>query len=118
MEIIEQTYRSVTLGAVVRPFSEAAAVENRGYSLGLQRVLTDFGAEVSFAKAAEKVNEHYGIRVPESAVRRLTLGHAEQIKEAEVLASQLPQEGVEQVIGQTDGCLIPIVKTEENGEVL
>lgn len=79
--------------------------------------MSDFGAEVSFAKAAEKVEEHYGIEVPESAVRSITLEHAEKIKEAEVLETQLPQEGVEQVIAQTDGCLIPIVKSDETKEV-
>lgn len=106
----------MAIGALARPFSQAAAVENRGYSCGLQRVMTDFGAEVSFAKAAEKVAEHYGIEVPESAVRNITLAHAEQIKEAAVLESQLPQGGVELVIGQTDGCLLPLVKTDEKKE--
>ena len=46
-----------------RTFSAAAAVRCRGYSLGLQRLLTDFGADHSFAQAVAKVKEHYLIEV-------------------------------------------------------
>jgi hypothetical protein len=45
----------------------------------LQRVLVDFGAEHSFAKATERVREHYRIEVPVEAVRRYTLGHGVKV---------------------------------------
>jgi hypothetical protein len=93
----------------------AAEVTCRGYSLGLQRILTDFGADHSFAQASTKVKEHYRIEVPISAARSYTFKHAIQIKECEVEANSLPRGGVAQVIAQTDGCLIPIVKTAKKG---
>ena len=64
----EQRYRLGREGAELRPFAVAVGVECRGYSLPLQRVLVDFGAEESFGRAVERVREHYGIEVPASAV--------------------------------------------------
>lgn len=100
---------------LLRPFSAAAAVRCRAYSLGLQRVLTDFGADHSFAQAAAKVKEHYLIDVPISAARKHTHRHAEQIKQMETPSDDLPERGVTQVIAETDGCLIPIVKIAAKG---
>jgi len=60
----------------MRPFCESAGVECRGYSEGLQRAMTDFGADEAFAGAATKLKEHYGIEVPVSAVRGFTEAHA------------------------------------------
>ena len=44
-----------------RPFVESAQVANRHGSQPLQRVVTDFGAEVSFAQAVTRLHEHYGV---------------------------------------------------------
>jgi hypothetical protein len=98
---------------MLRPFCESADVGCRSYSLGLQRVLTDFGADESFAKAAAKVKEHYRIEVPESGVRQVTHKHASNSKQQEELETRLAEKGVGQVIAETDGCLIPIVRIEE-----
>jgi len=100
---------------LLRPFSAAAEVVCRGYSLGLQRVLTDFGADHSFAQAAAKVREHYLIEVPISAARNHTQKHAAQIQESEPPPASLPVGGVAQVIAETDGCLVPIVKIAAKG---
>lgn len=54
----------------VRPFEKAAHVICRGYSLPLQRVMTDFGADESFSGAAKKIKEHYGIEVSVLATHR------------------------------------------------
>ncbi len=83
--------------------------------MGLQRVLTDFGADHSFAQAAAKVKEHYLIEVPTSAARQHTQRHAAQMRETEPETASLPAGGVAQVIAETDGCLIPIVKIAEKG---
>jgi hypothetical protein len=81
-------------------------------------VLTDFGCEHSFAKAAESVQEHYGIEIGASAVRTVTLEHAQRAREQlEKGYAQsfrvLPNVGAEQVIAQTDGTMI---RTVEPGE--
>jgi len=83
--------------------------------MGLQRVLTDFGADHSFAQAAAKVKEHYLIEVPTSAARQHTQKHAAQMREVAPERASLPAGGVAQVIAETDGCLIPIVKIAEKG---
>lgn len=85
----------------------------RGYSEPLQRVLVDFGAEESFGRAVERVREHYGIEVPESAIRTQTQTHgAAMAAGAEQLLAELgPEAGVELMITETDGSMIPIVTT-------
>ena len=44
IEIIEQIFLCVKTGKVIRPFSSSAQIHCRGYSLPLQRAITDFGA--------------------------------------------------------------------------
>lgn len=78
-------------------------------------MLTDFGADHSFAQAAAKVKEHYLIEVPASAARKQTQQHAAQMKAGEPATTSLPKGGVPQVIAQTDGCMIPIVKIATKG---
>lgn len=115
IRIQEQTYRYRRTQKLLRPFSQAAAVACRGYSLGLQRVLTDFGADHSFAQAVAKVKEHYLIDVPISGVRRQTQKHAAQIRQSQPATVSLPAGGAVQVIAETDGCMIPIVKIAAKG---
>ena len=97
----------------MRPFSVAAEVKCRGYSEPLQRVLVDFGAEESFGRAVERVREHYGIEVPESAIRTQTEAHGAQIGAASepLLTGLGPEPGVALLITETDGSMIPIVAT-------
>ena len=95
---------------LVRPFSNSAQISCRGYSQLLQRRITDFGSDVSFGKAVKKINEHYGIIIPESSIRLITQKHGKNLLE-------LPQEnlesanneGVKQTVVETDGCMIPKV---------
>lgn len=106
----EQLWRSGT--HTQRPFSAAAQVQPRGCSRRLQRALTDFGADHAFAKAAAKMQEHYGISVPVERARTVTLHHAH------VLAAQVPQpvrtlpaHGAERIVAEADGTMMPIVDT-------
>jgi uncharacterized protein UPF0236 len=94
-------------GAQLRPFSLGAGIQNRGYSQRLQRVMVDFGAEHSFAKAAERIQEHYGIEVPVEAIRQHTLHHGRRI-------GQIPVESAcaaQTLIVQMDGTMIPVVQS-------
>jgi hypothetical protein len=80
----------------------------------LERVLTDFGSEHSFARATQSVEEHYGIKLGASAVRVATLKHAQRAQkklEEDYRESfrVLPAVGASQVIAEADGTLIRTV---------
>lgn len=95
----------------LRPLPERIGVTSRGRSGRLQRVLTDFGCELSFARAAQSVREHYGFDIGATAVRTATLHHARRAQ-ARLEADYkepfrlLPPAGVAQVIAQADGTMI------------
>jgi len=90
-----------------------AGIKHRGYSTGLQRVITDFGADNPFAKVQQKLEEHYRITVPKEAPRTITLNHAAQIQKLD--KSKVNKENVAQavVITETDGAMVPIVRTKK-----
>jgi len=80
----------------------------------LQRAITDFAADVSFAQARAKLREHYGFEIGESTIERITLGHAEIMLEASEADPDFPEApGVSKpIIVQTDGGMIPIVEPD------
>jgi hypothetical protein len=89
----------------------------------LQRAMVDFGAGSSFSEAAEKkLLEHYGITVPVSILREITLKHAAamEIEQKEANSEvEMPQEpGVKTIIAEMDGSMVPVVsiKPQEAGE--
>ena len=82
-------------------------------SLGLERVLTDFGADSSFAKTVVKVKEHYGVQVSESAVCRVTEKHGYLMQREMEAEPRMPPQGVKELLGETDGSFIPIVEIAE-----
>lgn len=99
----------------LRPLPGRLGVSPCGRSRRLDRVLTDFGCEHSFARAADSVLEHYGFEIGVSAVRTATLEHAQRAREQ--LAAQyaqpfrqLPAVGNEHVITQADGTMICTVQ--------
>lgn len=81
----ELTLRTPTLHSL-RPFAQRARVCCRGKSARLQRAMTDFGIEKSFAAGNRQLLEHYGFGLNASAIRAVTLQHARraaQMLEAE-----------------------------------
>ena len=102
------------VGAQERPFCTRAQIKQNGYSLPLQRALTDFGADESFAAASGKAREHYGIEVPVSGARQQTLVHAKAIAGVE---HEPPKVAVETLITETDGSMLPIVTPTTDPQV-
>ncbi len=97
----------------LRPFVAGARVHHRGVSRPLQRVVTDFAADVPFARAMDKLVEHYGVLLSESVIRRITLAHARNIFEADVPQEEWPAvPGMEQIIAEMDGGLVPIMEPD------
>jgi hypothetical protein len=107
--VLEQRLRAGRRGAQVRPFCAQAQISARVYSMPLQRVLSDFGADHSFGEAVKKVREHYGVEVPASSVRARTLAHAKAIG---AVQHQPPSRPVHTVVTQMDGTMLPIVETK------
>ena len=109
--VMEQVFKWE--GSTWRPFSESAGVTCRSHSQLLQRRLTDFGSEKSFARAAEQVKEHYGIEVSPSAVRKITETHGQALHgQPKFLQGETALEPKEQIIVETDGTMIPIVTVD------
>ena len=81
----------------------------------LQRIITDSGAEVPFGQIPAKVQEHQGITVPVSSAQAITQQHAQQIFQTQLnnLKTDIPAiNGVECLIVEMDGSMIPIVITK------
>jgi hypothetical protein len=96
--------------------SAQLGIKSGAWSRRLQRVLTDFGAERSFAQAAAQFQEHYGWAVSSSRLRRVTLFHAGQLAAAEpVTTAILPKRGTAQIITSADGTMLPVVDTDGPG---
>ena len=95
----------------LRPLPARLGVSSGGRSRRLDRVLTAFGCEHSFAQAAGSVLEHYGFEISASAVRVATLKHAQRARqqletEYGKTFRELPVIGSEHVITQADGTMI------------
>lgn len=114
MEVRERLWRSQTKN-YVRPLPQRLGVTPRGRSARLERVLTDFGCEKAFGRAAQSVREHYGFEIGVSAVRTATLEHAHRAREKLREHYQqpfrvLPAVGAEHIIAQVDGTMICTVQ--------
>jgi hypothetical protein len=78
----------------------------------LQRLITDFGADIPFAQIPQKMQEHHGISVPVSSAQSITQQHAQNILDGQSLETEFREGGnAEVVITQIDGSMIPIVET-------
>lgn len=69
--------------------------------------MVDFGAEHSFAKAAQRIEEHYGIEIPVEAIRQHTLQHGRRINQISAESAGAAQT----LIVQMDGTMIPVVQS-------
>lgn len=109
--MIEPQYRRGTRR--IRPFADSAGVSARGCSRLLQRAATDFGADVSYAQAMDKLVEHYGVVLGESTIRRITQHHGRCMHERSRGCPQgLPEKvtGAQTFIVEADGSMVPTVR--------
>jgi hypothetical protein len=107
----EKVYRNKSSNQEIRPFQRLTQVSHRGYSLKLERASVDLGADVPFRKADHKLQEHYGISIGETAIRRISLKHAKQAKAYEEKAKPMPKlKKDDQILSETDGSMIPVIE--------
>ncbi len=76
--------------------------------------MSDFGADHSFAEAAHKVQEHYGVELPSSGLRQCTLVHA---RASGAVPHTAPKQPAETLITEMDGTMLPIVATKSGPEL-
>ena len=112
LEVEEDQWRLGRRGKLLRPFMARTGLAARGTSRRLQRVLTDFGAEESFSRAAERVREHHGVGVAVSRLRRQTLRHGAQMGAMEMAR---PRQTSAVIVTEMDGSLIPVVTPAGTG---
>jgi len=105
VSLVEGVLRVGRRGRRLRPFSVEARITG-GCSLRLQRVLVDFGAESSFARAVERVREHYRIDVSIHSLYTQTLKHGRAMGGFETPQKRSP---ATQLLTQIDGSMIPIM---------
>lgn len=76
-------------------------------------MVCDFGSEHSFAQAAGRIEEHYGLCLGESMVRAITLRHAERAQRfwAQQPCAQSSGPAPQSIIAEMDGSMVPIVRT-------
>ena len=79
----------------------------------LQRAITDFGADLSFGQVNAKLQEHYGITVPESTITQITYHHAAALTGNDLLPHQPPGVIPLTLIAEVDGSMIPIARFPE-----
>jgi hypothetical protein len=73
--------------------------------------------EESFAKAAARIEEHYGFELPLSAVGKATRKHADgiaRLQDGRKGSHQLPYRGKDMIIAEADGSFLRIVSTQAN----
>jgi hypothetical protein len=113
--VIEQRFIEISEASgkqIVRPFQSSAQVHCRGYSLPLQRVITDLGADVPFGQIPQKLLEHHGLTVPISSAQAITQSHAQRILANQPVDTDLPiGAAVASLVTQIDGSMLPMVET-------
>ena len=112
--MIERIWRHAT-SRYLRVFAPTAGISPRGKSRRLQRAVTDFGIEHSFAAGCKRLKEHYGFELNPSAVRTTTLRHARRAagalrKKYTQSFRSLPKNGPTHVVAQADGTMICTVE--------
>ncbi|MBK7006175.1 MAG: hypothetical protein IPH37_14460 [Burkholderiales bacterium] len=77
--------------------------------------MTDFGADMPYAKAMDKLVEHYGVVLCESTIRRVTHKHAQTVHQrGRGLPLGLPKAVApgQTFVVEMDGTMVPTVKTD------
>lgn len=93
---------------------QALGIGEKGCTRRLQRALSDFGFERSFARATAALKEHYGFSLPVSTTAKITHAQAEKIASelsTRDRALSLPEQGAERMVAEADGSFVPIVSS-------
>jgi len=115
------------MGEASKPMVDDLGITHHGRTETVNRAVTDFGIEDSFGQASKRFKEHYGFRLSESTVDRVTKASAlqaeayleQKLREGEDRQGQAPKsDGLgESLLVELDGCEIRtgIYAPVENG---
>lgn len=79
--------------------------------------VTNFGADVSFARVEDKLVEHYGVLIGESTIRRITEHHGAVMAQTRKLTTEYPQQaGQPVVISEMGGTMVQTVMPDETAQ--
>jgi hypothetical protein len=84
----------------------------------LEEAVVDFGAEDSFALAAERLSRHHPVKLCAATVRSITLRHARAVELGQSVkgsVGELPARGAEHIIAEADGTMLPVVEFSPSG---
>lgn len=100
-------------GKMSKPLIDEMKITHHGRSVAVERALSDFGSEESFAQAAKRFEEHYKYDCSASTVSRVTKQIAEEAREyVEKKLSETGSgygqidNGLEKLLIEMDGCLL------------
>lgn len=111
---MEQTYCTKREMKQCSRLSDQIEIQCRNYSSLLQRAMVDFGADESFERASEKLQEHYGIEVSSISIKRKTYFHGAQMNLMMEQQTDLPKKGTtDMLISESDGTMIPLVEIKQ-----
>ncbi len=118
VELYSPYLRNRYTGESARPVAEVMGLRDRGKSPAVQRALTDFGAEDSFAVARERFEEHYGWTIGRTSILRVVEDRAREAEEyvTERLASEVEEETptASVMLIELDGCEIRTGSLEDS----
>ena len=106
-----------TNGESSKPMIDDLGITHHGRTETVNRALTDFGIEDSFAEASKRFEEHYGFKLSATTVDRVTKAsalHAEayleqklrRVKESARASARNPMAMSEPLLVELDGCEI------------
>jgi hypothetical protein len=100
-------------GEASKPLLDEMKITHQGRTETVEKALTDFGIEESFAQAAKRFQEHYKFRIPTSTVNRVTKSCA---LDAQAYLEKKLQEGKELYLqGENPGSLDDPMLVELDG---
>lgn len=115
LEVPSPYLRNPHTGETARPMKDAFGVNGKEKTPALERALSEFGSECSYAEAEARFAEHYGFEIGDSSIRRVTnqvgedaetyLEHRLDLEEPSPDSPfNSEAEAAEEIMVQLDGC--------------
>jgi len=105
--------RNRETGESARPMKDEFGVVGQGKTVALERALSDFGSEDSYAEAEQRFEEHYGFNIGRTSILRVTNAVGEDAEaylderlEVSTASEESEASPTDKLLAEIDGCLI------------